>query len=478
MSTEAELKTLLAQVMNRLETVTARLEKLEGNTTNSTKSSTSNSTCECGDVPKAVQAFKELIEEYLKPQVEAAQGFDEILGKCMNDFLNVAEQVSGLIEVAAKSQKPTQEEFQKMIQPISEKMMAVGEYKDKNFKSPYINYLSAIGEAVPVFGWICVEKTPAPYVADLIPGSEFYTNKVLVATKGKEQNKYDWALNFIKFLKEMVVYIKQYHTTGLTWNPKGGVASAQAAPVAPKVETPKEEPKPVVKQQQPNPAGLFAELNKGTAISGGLKHVTADMKTKNMKPEDKVPLEPKKVTTNTPKPATAKSVVQKPPKIEKNLNKWDISYHNGNKNIEIDGTFQDSIYIFKCENSAVKVNGKINCISVDGCKKLTLICDTIVSYVEVINCNSIDIRVIELTPTVNIDKSQSVNVHLSEKALDGNTTVNTSKCDAVNISFPNPEDKEDEVEYPIPEQIYTIVKENKLYPQIYFHDKSSYYFPK
>ncbi|EDS89370.1 adenylylcyclase-associated protein, putative, partial [Entamoeba histolytica HM-1:IMSS] len=162
----------------------------------------------------------------------------------------------------------------------------------------------------------------------------------------------------------------------------------------------------------------------------------------------------------------------------KNLNKWDISYHNGNKNIEIDGTFQDSIYIFKCENSAVKVNGKINCISVDGCKKLTLICDTIVSYVEVINCNSIDIRVIELTPTVNIDKSQSVNVHLSEKALDGNTTVNTSKCDAVNISFPNPEDKEDEVEYPIPEQIYTIVKENKLYPQIYFHDKSSYYFPK
>ena len=38
--------------------------------------------------------------------------------------------------------------------------------------------------------------------------------------------------------------------------------------------------------------------------------------------------------------------------------------------------------------------------------------------------------------------------------------------------------KEDEVEYPVPEQMYTIIKENKLYPQIYFHDKSSYYFPK
>ena len=476
MSSEAELRQILAQVMQRLEAVTARLEKIEG----SAPATDAPAAAPAADeMPRAQKAFIDLVEEHLKPQVEKAKGFDETLSQCMNDLYEMVMKEADLIGVAAKSKKPTQENLMKLVQPISEMMMKVGEYKDKNFRSPYINYFTAIAEAVPVFGWVCVEPTPGPYVADLIPGSEFYTNKILVQTKGKEQEKYDWALGFIKFLKEIVVYIKQYHTTGLTWNPKGGDAMEAPKPVEqPKVEEKKveEAPKPAEKPAV-NPAGLFAELNKGTGISGGLKHVTADMKTKNMKPEDKKPLEPKAKVAAAPK-AAAKPAVQKPPKMEKLGNKWDISYQNGNKTMEVEGDFRDSIYCFKCENSALRVKGKINCISIDNCKKLTLICDTVVSYIELVNCNSIDIRIIELTPTVNIDKSQSVVVHLSDKCLEGNTTVNTSKCDAINMAFPNPEDPDDEVEYAVPEQFFTVVKENKLYPQIYFHDKSSYWFPK
>ncbi|KAL7721172.1 Adenylyl cyclase-associated protein [Entamoeba marina] len=468
MSTEAELKSLLSQVMSRLETVTARLEKLEGS------GSSSAPQADTGDVPRAQQAYIDIVEELLIPQVEATKDFDDVLYSCMKDFLTISNQISDFIGMASKSKKPAQDAFTKLIAPISEKMIAMSEYKDKNFKNPYINYITAVCEAVPVFGWICVEKTPSPFVADNIPAAEFYTNKILVATKGKEQNKYDWALNFIKFLKEIVVYIKQHHTTGLTWNPKGveasGVPQAAAAAPAPKVE----EKKPV--QKQANPANLFAELNKGTAISGGLKHVSADMKTKNMKPSDKTPLQPKAKTAAGAKPA-AKPAVAKPPKMEKVGNKWDIAYQNGNKNIEVEGDVKDTMYLFRCENSAVHVSGKMNCITIDGCKKLTLVCDTVVSYVEAINCTSVDIRIVELTPTVNIDKSQSVIVHLSEKGLNENTTINTSKCDAINVSYPNPTDPEDEVEYPIPEQIFTVVKQNKLYPQIYFHDKSAYFFP-
>jgi len=448
MSTEAELKTLLAQIMSRLESVTDRLEKLE-KTGSTCSAPAANAPADEGDVPKAQQAFLDIVDEYLKPQVEAGKKFDEVLGKCLEDFLDIATQEAELIGIASKSKKPSQEQFQNMLKPISEKMGAVGEYKEKNFKNPYIKYLTALAEAVQVFAWVCVEKTPAPYVQDTIPSAEFWTNKILVETKGKEQEKYDWAVNIIKFLKELVPYIKQYHTTGLTWNPNGGDA-CEAKAAAPKpAEEPKEAPKPAAPRPQANTAGLFAELNKGTGISGGLKHVTADMKTKNMKPEDKKPLEPSKPAAKATKPA-AKLAVQKPPKMEKNGNKWDISYQIDNNSMEIEGDFKDSAYIFKCEKSTVRIKGKINCVSVDNCKRLTLICDTVVSYIELINCSSCEVRVIELTPTVNIDKSQSVVVHLSDKCLEGNTTVNTSKCDAINMAFPNPEDKEDEVEYPIP----------------------------
>lgn len=475
MSSEAELKQLLAQVMARLETVTARLEKLEGGKAEAPAAAPA---AEADDVPKAQQAFLDWIEEYIKPQTAKAAEFDEALGKCMNDFQSIAMDEADFIGMAAKSKKPAQDAFQKLLMPISQKMMAIGDYKNKNFKSPYINYINAICEAVQIFGWICVEKTPAPFVADNIPSAEFYTNKILVATKGKEQDKYDWALNFVKGLKELVPYIKNYHTTGLTWNPKGVEASAQAAkPEPPKVEPPKAEPpKPAASKPQANPGALFAQLNQGTGISSGLKHVTADMKTKNMKPEDKVPLKPKEHKV-APKAAAPKQAADKPPKMEKKGTKWDVSYQKDNKTMEIEGDVKDSIYIFKCENSAIKISGKINCISIDSCKKLTLICDTVVSSIEVVNCTSVDIRVIEVTPTITIDKSQSVITHLSKQCLDGVTTLNTSKCDAINISIPNPEDETDELEYPVPEQFYTIVKENKLYPQIYFHDKSSYYFP-
>nr|BAN41159.1 adenylyl cyclase-associated protein, putative [Entamoeba invadens] len=468
MSSVAELKALLAQVMSRLETVTARLEKIEG-TQGTANAAPSAGACE-GEC-KAQTAFVELRDLYLTPLVEKSNAFDPILGQALADYIAIVNAVGDFVGMAAKSKKPTQEGLQKLIQPIGDKMSAIGSYKDKQFKSPFINNFSAIAEASQAFAWICVDKTPAPFVNDAIPSVEFYTNKILVATKGKEQDKFDWAINFVKFLKEMVVYIKQYHTTGLTWNPNGAEASAPTAAPVQKAPAPKKE------APKANPAGLFADLNKGTGISGGLKHVTNDMKTKNMKPEDKKPVEPK-AAPKTAKPAAAKQAVQKPPKMEKVGNKWDISYQNGNNAMEIEGDFKDSIYIFKCENSTIRVKGKINCISIDNCKKVNLICDTVVSYIELVNCTSIDMRITDLTPTINIDKSQSVVVHLSDKCLDGKSTVNTSKCDAISIAIPNPEDKTDEVEYPVPEQMFTTVEHNKLYPQIYFHDKSSYYFPK
>jgi len=356
----------------------------------------------------------------------------------------------------------------------------------KDFKNEYINYITAAVEAVQIFSWVCVEKTPGPYAADIIPSAEFYTNKILVENKGKDQEKYDWAINFIKFLKENIPYIKNYHTTGLTWNPKGGDASAAKAaapagvppppsiPVAPIIEA-----KPVSNAKQADTGALFAQINQGTGISSGLKHVTDDMKNKNIKPEDRKPLEPKKKPTTQPKAApAAKQAVTKPPKCEKNGVKWDVSYQQNQSNLVIETEYKESMYIFNCTNSTIYIKGKINCVIIDGCKKCNITCDTVVASIEMVNCTSINLRINDITKTITVDKSQSVNVHLSQQCVDENTIVNTSKCDAINMAFPNPKEPEDEIEIAVPEQFFTVVKDGKLFPQIYFHDTASYVIPK
>ena len=474
---DEETKKLLESYIKRIEALTERLEKSEAKLAaaqaagNQATQPAASAPAEEGETPKAQKEFDDLIEQYLVPQVEAGKKFDSVLGEELELALTIARDISGIIGIAAQSVKPSQEEFQKMIQPISEKMGKITEFKDKNGRHPMFNYIAGVAESVPCFAWICIEKTPGPYVLEILPGAEFYTNRVLTATKGKEQDKYDWAINYIKFFKEMVPYIKSYHTTGLTWNPKGKKATEV------KVAAPVEKPKAAPKEDNGNAkAGLFSELNKGVGVTGGLKHVTADMKNKNIKPEDRKPLEPKKVAPKATAPKTQQAV-QKPPKFEKIGTKYDCSWQVDNHSIVIDAKVNESIYIFKCTNTTIKINGKINCISIDACKKLRLVCDTAVSYIETVNSSSVDIRINEFTPTINVDKCDGVDLHYSKQCCEG-TSLNTSKANTVNINIPPETEDGDEYEIAVPEQITTVVQDKKLFPKIYFHDTANYVIPK
>jgi adenylyl cyclase-associated protein len=120
-----------------------------------------------------------------------------------------------------------------------------------------------------------------------------------------------------------MAYVKEFHTTGVQWNAKGidvkeytpgSSAPAPAAPAAPAA------PVAVGKSQTepPKPAGnMFAELNKGGAITSGLKTVTKDMQTwrKEYKADEAAPapVVPKKPSASF---ARATDQVKGPPKME------------------------------------------------------------------------------------------------------------------------------------------------------------------
>ena len=84
---------------------------------------------------------------------------------------------------------------------------------------------------------------------------------------------------------------------------------------------------------------------------------------------------------------------------------------------------------------------------------------------------SFTVQVLGRVPTVLIDSTDSGQVYLSKECLDGNTEIITAKSTSINISLPDPDEKEEGmfVEKAVPEQLKTIVQGGKLVTTIVEH---------
>ena len=78
-----------------------------------------------------------------------------------------------------------------------------------------------------------------------------------------------------------------------------------------------------------------------------------------------------------------------------------VEFQDGNSNIVIDGNMKQTVYIFKCVNSTIRVNGKVNSITMDSCKKCAVVFDNSVAGIEIINCQSVKAQVIGSCPIIN-----------------------------------------------------------------------------
>ena len=375
--------------------------------------------------------------------------------------MNCVHQQKALIAEAAEAKKPSAGDLQKVLGPLSAAIGAVTEFQSKSRDHKVKNNVFGVGEGIGIFGWVAVEPTPAPYANEMVGAAKFYTNKVLQEHKGKDETHVAWTKAWVGFVEALAPYIKKFHTTGLSWNPRGrdakapsgGAAPAAAAKAAP---APKEAPKPAAGGAPKKMGGnLFGELNKGGAITSGLKKVDRSQTNKDKKISGKVEVAEKKV-------ATIKTT--KPPKTELNGMKWNVEYHVNPSSpvvVKADDKKQ-TVYIFKCENAVVIIEGKVNSIALDGCKKVGLVFDDCLATCEVMNCQSVKVQVKNKIPAIAVDKTAGLQIFLPATSLD--TEIVSATSSEMNVVIPNPSGKEedDPVEMPIPEQFKTLVKDGKL----------------
>ncbi|PIO72109.1 DE Adenylate cyclase associated [Teladorsagia circumcincta] len=165
---------------------------------------------------------------------------------------------------------------------------------------------------------------------------------------------------------------------------------------------------------------------------------------------------------NPPVPAAtvAKPPNRNPPRIElKDGKQWNVEFIVGNPNVVVNVTDKkQTVYIYKCEDSVIAVKGKLNSITLDSCRKTSVVFDAVVAQCETINCQRIEIQTLGEMPTISIQKTDGCQVYLSPTSK--NAEIVTSKSSEMNVLIPKNDG--DYMEFPIPEQFKTTFDGGKL----------------
>ncbi|KAJ8273060.1 hypothetical protein GJAV_G00096920 [Gymnothorax javanicus] len=454
----------LANLVQRLEVAVGRLEAVSGGGNSS------------GGSPGVVAAYVEAYDDMMCGPV--AQ-FLSISGQIGGDVQKQAEMLKKafaahrqLLVMASCSQKPSDEALCTLLAPVSEGIKQIQDFREKNRSSQHFNHLSALSESVPALGWVTMAPKPGPYVKEMLDAAMFYTNRVLKDYKEKDKKHVDWVKAYLNIWTELQAYIKQHHTTGLVWSKTGPVASASSAPAPCTAGGAPPPPPPPPPDFSQTPAGsdssavsrneLFASLNKGSDITKGLKHVTDDQKT-HKNPALKGQGGPARCGPkpfSSPRPASAAVPARTlPPMLELEGKKWRVENQEGAQGLEINDTeLKQVVYAYKCNNSTLKIKGKINSITIDACKKLGLLFDDVVGIVEVINCKDVKVQVTGKVPTISINKTDGCHVYLSTQSLD--CEIVSAKSSEMNVLVPD--ECGEFTEIAVPEQFKTVWDGKKL----------------
>jgi adenylyl cyclase-associated protein len=336
-------------------------------------------------------------------------------------------------------------------------------------------------------------------------------------------------------LKKLEEYVKNTFPTGIPWtmrgvsieearkqveqtepprpapHPQASGGAAPAGPPAPPPPPPPGPPPPPLKfDDAPKAApakeasaldAVFSDLNKGEAVTKGLRKVNPDQmthKNPSLRAGATVPTRsdsqssvssvsrgksPAPPPSKKPKPGSMRT--KKPPVKRLDGNKWIIvsfrpyitfyslticqeNYDGESQPVEIDASISHSILISRCNKTTIMVKGKANAISIDNSPRLSLVIESLVSSVDVIKSSNFALQVLGTLPTLLLDSVDGAQVYLGKDSL--GTEVFSSKSSGVNLNILEGGEDGDYKEVPLPEQLRTYInKDGKVVSEIVEH---------
>ncbi|KAF7967661.1 hypothetical protein HWV62_33587 [Athelia sp. TMB] len=378
-----------------------------------------------------------------------------------------------------------------LLDPLVKNIKAIADMKQLGHKERvWANHLAAIADAAPCAGWVAAEPKTVPFIEDIKQSVEYYGNRIIKEFKDKDPKHAQWVRGLYSVIDGMRVYVKEYHMTGLIWNPKKGVATGEykASAPAPASGGPPPPPPPPpppaggppssgAKAPADGAAAVFAQLNKGEAVTQGLRKVDkSEMTHKNpsLRASSVVPeraISPSPPTGKKPlRPSKPQALAgKKPPKFALEGTVWAIDNQEDVASLVVDqAQLNQSVSLFGCKNSTIIIKGKVNAVTLVNCKKTSVLIESVISQVSVTNSPSFTIQITGSAPMIQLDSTDSGQIYLSKESL--HTEITTAKCSSINVSLPVA-GEEDGVfeEQAVPEMLKTLIKDGKLVTSVVEH---------
>lgn len=411
-------------------------------------------------------AYDEHMSRALTPFADSCTALGsemDAIGKSVRDVWNG---IRIIVELGTHYKKPSDPviAIQPHLKPCQTAMSSVRAARlDRKFDW----HLKAIMETLACASWVCMTPPPAPcsFVKETVGASDFWANKVRkeYKNKGEEGAKHSAFCNAMKALVlDLSAYVKEYHLSGLAWNPHGrDFADARVGEggsgATAKKDTPSKAP------------SILAELKKkqasdGSSAASGLKKVSRDQQTwrKEFKKTSDAPPKPDPAAKPAAAPKSGAKKALGSPKCEYQTRgcKWNVENQTkdtceyGVCKITVSDPKQQ-VYIFNCHDVTIQITGKLKSVVLDGCTKCGVVFDTAISACEVVNCKRVQVQATNVCPSFSIDKTDGIVVHLTNSGSKTTSFV-TSKSSEMNVSWPD--EAGDVKEVPIPEQfMHTLV---------------------
>lgn len=464
----APLRGLLDSILDRLCAVEGKVAiKASSGTPAATTSGGPAAADDDAGAHPALVAYDEHVSSTVEP---FASSCDKIgMGDVGTHVRGTWAGIRAIVELGTKSKRPSGDVAAALTPHLKPVQESVTKIRTARLDRKYDWHMKAIMEMLAVASWPIVsppaQATPTAFVKEAVGSSDFWSNKVRKEYKGKDDDMSKAHIAFCDNMKSLILglaaYVKEYHLSGLMWNPRGvDLADAAAAISA----APAPAPKPASKATGGGITNIMAELSKkqsadGSSAATGLRHVTKDQQTwrKEFKKDaaGKAPASPASAPTKRAS-ATAAAPKRGPPVLEYRDRgfKWAVenqtkeTVSGGVLDVEVSDPKQQ-VYVYRCDGVTVRIKGKVKNVVLDGCTKVSCLFETAISACEIVNSKSMQIQSTGTCPSFSIDKTDGCLIYISKEAV-STTNFVTSKSSEMNLSW---EDESGEVkEAPIPEQ--------------------------
>ncbi|XP_023511481.1 cyclase-associated protein 1-like [Cucurbita pepo subsp. pepo] len=456
------------KLIQRLESAVCRLEAL------STGFSTGSRSLGSGDdaaSDPSILAFEDLMRNCVRKVSDAA----EKIGGQVLEVTRIVEEAFSvekeLLVTIKQTQKPDLAGLAGFFKPLNEVILKANALTAGR-RTEFFNHLKTVADALSALAWIAYTgkesgmSMPVAHVEETWQTAEFYSNKILVEFKNKDQNHVEWARAVKElFLPGLRDYVKRFYPLGPVWNPAGKMAKAPtpSAPAPPPPSAPlfSTETSQASTRPKEGMAAVFQEISSGKSVTEGLRKVTDDMKTKNRGDRTGIVNTSEIGRRNLPS-SSKKSVVAPNPKFELQMGrKWAIENQIGNKNLVIsECDAKQSVYMYGCKDSVVQVQGKVNNITVDKCTKSGVVFTDVVAACEIVNCNGIEIQCQGSAPTISVDNTGGCQLYLSNDSL--KSSITTAKSSEINVLVRGNDPDGDWVEHVLPQQFLHVLKDGRI----------------